>query len=151
MKSSNSSSEAAARREALLKLGLPISLNDLTRGPWRKLLIGMNYVFRRRGVLSFGASLAGGFGRTPLASDRPDVQFHFQPLSLDSYDGGLHPFIETFSRLVGLQLDIDVRRPLPGKMGYRLGRTYAVHAVTLRTRCRGHAFAFRDFDRSRIC
>ncbi|WP_274631283.1 GMC family oxidoreductase [Arvimicrobium flavum] len=76
----------------MLRLKLPISLNDLTRGPWRKLLIGMNYVFRRRGVLSFGASLAGGFGRTPLASDRPDVQFHFQPLSLDSYDGGLHPF-----------------------------------------------------------
>ncbi|WP_457663396.1 GMC family oxidoreductase [Sinorhizobium medicae] len=76
----------------MLKLNLPISLNDLTRGPWRKLLIGMDYVFRRRGVLSFGASLAGGFGRTPLASDRPDVQFHFQPLSLDNYDGGLHPF-----------------------------------------------------------
>lgn len=76
----------------MLRLSRPVSLNDLTRGPWRKLLIGMNYVFRRRGVLSFGASLAGGFARTPLASDRPDVQFHFQPLSLDSYDGGLHPF-----------------------------------------------------------
>lgn len=76
----------------MLELNLPISLNDLTRGPWRKLLIGMNYVFRRQGVLSFGASLAGGFGHTPLATDRPDVQFHFQPLSLDSYDGGLHPF-----------------------------------------------------------
>lgn len=76
----------------MLRLTLPVSLNDLTRGPWRKLLIGMNYVFRRRGVLSFGASLAGAFARTPLASDRPDVQFHFQPLSLDSYDGGLHPF-----------------------------------------------------------
>lgn len=76
----------------MLKLNRPISLNDLTRGPWRKLLIGMSYVFRRQGVLAFGASLAGGFGRTRLASDRPDVQFHFQPLSLDSYDGGLHPF-----------------------------------------------------------
>ncbi len=76
----------------MLRLKHAISLNDLTRGPLRKLLIGMNYVFRRRGILSFGASLAGGFGRTPLASDRPDVQFHFQPLSLDSYDGGLHPF-----------------------------------------------------------
>lgn len=76
----------------MLKLSQPLSLNDLTRGPWRKLLIGMNYVFRRKGVLSFGASLAGGFGCTPLARGRPDVQFHFQPLSLDSYDGGLHPF-----------------------------------------------------------
>ncbi|CAH1692997.1 Alcohol dehydrogenase (acceptor) [Hyphomicrobiales bacterium] len=76
----------------MLQLNLPISLNDLTRGPWRKLLIGMNYLLRRQGVLSFGASLAGGFARSPLASDRPDIQFHFQPLSLDSYDGGLHAF-----------------------------------------------------------
>ena len=75
-----------------LRLNRRISLNDLTRGPARKLAIGMDYLLRRRGVLSFGASLAGGFARTPLSPDRPDVQFHFQPLSLDSYDGGLHPF-----------------------------------------------------------
>ncbi|MBX3538138.1 MAG: GMC family oxidoreductase N-terminal domain-containing protein [Chelatococcus sp.] len=76
----------------MLRLNLPISLNNLTRGPWRKILIGMSYLLRRQGVLSFGASLAGGFARSPLASDRPDIQFHFQPLSLDSYDGGLHAF-----------------------------------------------------------
>lgn len=76
----------------MLRLSRPISLNDLTRGPARKLAIGLDYLLRRRGVLSFGASLAGGFARTPLSPDRPDVQFHFQPLSLDSYDGGLHPF-----------------------------------------------------------
>lgn len=76
----------------MLRLDRPISLNDLTRGPVRKFLIGLDYLFRRRGALSFGASLAGGFARTNLAADRPDIQFHFQPLSLDSYDGGLHPF-----------------------------------------------------------
>lgn len=76
----------------VLRLNRPISLNSLTRGPSRKLLIGLDYLLRRKGVLSFGASLAGGFARTRLSPDRPDVQFHFQPLSLDSYDGGLHPF-----------------------------------------------------------
>lgn len=76
----------------VLRLNRPISLNDISRGPARKLLIGLDYIFRRKGVLSFGASLAGGFACTPLSPDRPDVQFHFQPLSLDSYDGGLHPF-----------------------------------------------------------
>lgn len=75
-----------------LRLNRPISLNNLTRGPLRKLLIGLDYIFRRKGVLSFGASLAGGFARTPLSPDRPDIQLHFQPLSLDSYDAGLHPF-----------------------------------------------------------
>lgn len=76
----------------MLRLNRRVSLNDLTRGPWRKLLIGFDYILRRRGVLSFGASLAGGFARTSLSADRPDIQFHFQPLSLDSYDGGLHAF-----------------------------------------------------------
>ncbi len=76
----------------MLRLNTPISLNSLTRGTWRKMLIAIDYLIHRQGVLSFGASLAGGFARTPLASDRPDIQFHFQPLSLDSYDGGLHPF-----------------------------------------------------------
>lgn len=76
----------------MLRLNSPISINDLTRGAIRKLFIGLEYLLRRRGLLSFGASLAGGFARTSLAADRPDVQFHFQPLSLDSYDGGLHPF-----------------------------------------------------------
>ncbi|MDN5925841.1 MAG: GMC family oxidoreductase N-terminal domain-containing protein [Hyphomicrobiales bacterium] len=76
----------------MLRLNRPISLNNLTRGSFRKLLIGLDYVFRRKGVLSFGASLAGGFARTSLSPDRPDVQLHFQPLSLDSYDGGLHSF-----------------------------------------------------------
>lgn len=76
----------------VLRLNRRISLNDLTRGPSRKALIGLDYLLRRRGVLSFGASLAGAFARTRLSADRPDVQFHFQPLSLDSYDGGLHDF-----------------------------------------------------------
>lgn len=76
----------------VLRLNRSISLNDLTRGPFRRMLIGVEYLLRRKGVLSFGASLAGGFACTPLSPDRPDIQFHFQPLSLDSYDGGLHPF-----------------------------------------------------------
>lgn len=70
----------------------PITLNDSSRSPLQKMMIGMDYVFRRRGALSFGASLAGGFARTDESLDRPDVQFHFQPLSVDSYDTGLHTF-----------------------------------------------------------
>lgn len=69
-----------------------ITINDLTRGPFRRLLVGLDYVTRRRGVLSFGASLAGAFARTSGILDQPDIQFHFQPLSLDSYDAGLHDF-----------------------------------------------------------
>lgn len=70
----------------------PITINDITRGSFRRLMVGLDYLARRRGVLSFGASLAGAFARTSPLLDQPDIQFHFQPLSLDSYDAGLHDF-----------------------------------------------------------
>ena len=70
----------------------PITINDMTRGPLRQLVVGMDYVFRRRGVLSFGASLAGAFVRSATHLDWPDIQLHFQPLSTDKYEEGLHAF-----------------------------------------------------------
>ena len=69
-----------------------ITINDQTRRLAQRAWIGANYVFRRAGPLTFAASLAGGFARAQPDAKRPDVQFHFQPLSLDSYDGKLHPF-----------------------------------------------------------
>ena len=70
----------------------PITLNDQARTAWQRMFIGMDYVFRRRGALTFGASLAGAFARTQPGLASPDVQFHFQPLSVDSYDTGLNKF-----------------------------------------------------------
>ncbi len=70
----------------------PVTLNDQAATAWQRMRIGMDYVFRRRGALTFGASLAGGFGRTEAHLASPDVQFHFQPLSVDSYDTGLNTF-----------------------------------------------------------
>lgn len=70
----------------------PITLNDQAGSLPRRALIGARYLLKRSGPLSFAASLAGAFARTRPDLTRPDVQFHFQPLSLDSYDGRLHPF-----------------------------------------------------------
>jgi len=70
----------------------PITLNDQTRTAWKRMIIGMDYVFRRRGALTFGASLAGAFARTQPELDSPDVQFHFQPLSVDTYHTGLNKY-----------------------------------------------------------
>jgi choline dehydrogenase len=70
----------------------PITLNDHAGTAARRLLIGADYLLRRRGALTFGASLAGAFARTQPDLASPDVQFHFQPLSVDSYDSGLHRF-----------------------------------------------------------
>lgn len=76
----------------VFKTRQPVTLNDTARTPLHKALIGMDYVFRRRGALTFGASLAGAFARTDPRQATPDVQFHFQPLSVDSYDTGLNTF-----------------------------------------------------------
>ncbi len=76
----------------VLKTNQPITLNDRVRSPLQKMKIGLDYLLQRKGPLSFAASLAGAFVRTDPRLQSPDVQFHFQPLSLDSYDGGLHPF-----------------------------------------------------------
>ncbi len=89
----------------VLKTNRPITLNDTVRTPLQRLGAGIDYVLRRRGPLSFCASLAGAFARTDARFTSPDVQFHFQPLSLDSYDGGLHPFS-------GITLSVCQLRPL---------------------------------------
>ena len=77
---------------AVFKTRRPITLNDQARTWAKRMVIGAHYLLRRHGPLSFAASLAGAFARTGPDASRPDVQFHFQPLSLDRYDGGLHPF-----------------------------------------------------------
>jgi len=76
----------------VFKTHQPITLNDHARTAGQRFLIGANYLFRRRGALTFGASLAGAFARTGPELASPDVQFHFQPLSVDSYDTGLNRF-----------------------------------------------------------
>ncbi len=77
---------------AVFKTKDPITINDQVRTLPQRALVGLRYAMWRSGPLSFAASLAGAFARARPDAARPDVQFHFQPLSLDSYDGKLHPF-----------------------------------------------------------
>lgn len=47
---------------------------------WRRLLASpFAFARRRKGELSTNYVVAGGFAKTPLAGDLPDVQFHFVP------------------------------------------------------------------------
>ncbi len=78
--------------KAIFRVRTPMTLNDEARSFAGRMRIGADYVFRRRGPLSFGASLAGAFVRSDPSLGRPDIQFHFQPLSLDGFDRPLHPF-----------------------------------------------------------
>ena len=69
-----------------------ITLNDDMMSLWRKLGIGMNYFFRRRGPLTVSAGLAAAFTRTRPDVPRPDAQYYFINFSMQKRGGLLHPF-----------------------------------------------------------
>ncbi len=76
---------------AVYRCSVP-TLNNEIGNVFRRMLIGMRYVLFRSGPMSMAASQVGVFARTSEDLDRPDIQFHFQPLSSDSPGEGVHDF-----------------------------------------------------------
>ncbi len=70
----------------------PVTLNDELSNPLQKMRAGLQYMTTRSGPLSMAASQVFAFCKTRLSNDRPDIQYHFQPLSADSPGEGLHSF-----------------------------------------------------------
>ncbi len=68
------------------------TLNDEIRNPIHKMLIGLRYFAFRTGPMSMAASQIGIFTGSQPHIERPDIQFHFQPLSSDSPGQGVHDF-----------------------------------------------------------
>jgi choline dehydrogenase len=68
------------------------TLNDELNSPLKRLLVGMQYVFTRTGPLTLAASQVAIFTRSDPSVERPDIQFHMQPLSADKPGDGVHPF-----------------------------------------------------------
>jgi len=68
------------------------TLNNEVNNPIRKMMIGLEYIFKRSGPMSMGASQLGIFCKSHEKLDRPDIQFHIQPLSADSPGEGLHKY-----------------------------------------------------------
>lgn len=68
------------------------TLNDEIRNPVYKMLIGLQYIAFRTGPMSMAASQIGIFTGSQLHIKRPDIQFHFQPLSSDSPGKGVHHY-----------------------------------------------------------
>ncbi|WP_028213980.1 GMC family oxidoreductase [Paraburkholderia mimosarum] len=68
------------------------TLNDEVNHPLRKAWIGLQYAIWRTGPLTLAASQVAIFTRSSPAVERPDIQFHMQPLSADKPGQGAHPF-----------------------------------------------------------
>ncbi len=69
-----------------------ITLNDDMMSLWRKMGIGLNYFFRKRGPLTISAGLAAAFTKTRPDVPRPDAQYYFINFSMQKRGGLLHPF-----------------------------------------------------------
>ena len=68
------------------------TLNDEINHPLRKAWVGLQYALWRTGPLTLAASQVVIFTRSRPGLDRPDIQFHMQPLSADKPGQGAHPF-----------------------------------------------------------
>lgn len=68
------------------------TLNDEVNSLIGKAWVGMQYMLNRTGPLTLAASQVTIFTRSSPEADRPDIQFHMQPLSADKPGEGAHPF-----------------------------------------------------------
>ena len=59
---------------------------------WRRPLMALQYAAMRSGPLTMAPSQVGAFARSSADYDTANLQYHFQPLSLDSWGAGLHLF-----------------------------------------------------------
>ena len=68
------------------------TLNDELNSYFKQFKVGLQYFFSRTGALTLAASQIVIFTKTKPELERPDIQFHFQPLSADKPGDGVHPF-----------------------------------------------------------
>ena len=59
---------------------------------WRRPLMALQYAALRSGPLTMAPSQVGAFAKSSPEQASANLQYHFQPLSLDSWGSGLHPF-----------------------------------------------------------
>lgn len=57
-----------------------------------KILIGLEYLFKRSGPMSMAPSQLGAFAYSSPAQERANVEYHVQPLSLEKFGDPLHRF-----------------------------------------------------------
>jgi choline dehydrogenase len=68
------------------------TLNTLANSLWGKAKIGLEYALKRTGPMSMAPSQLGAFARSGPGQIWPNLQYHVQPLSLESFGEPLHPF-----------------------------------------------------------
>jgi choline dehydrogenase-like flavoprotein len=68
------------------------TLNAMYASMLGRLGMGLDYALRRRGPMTMSPSQLGAFTRSDPTLERPNIQYHVQPPSLDKFGEPLHPF-----------------------------------------------------------
>jgi choline dehydrogenase len=68
------------------------TLNDELNNIFKRGLVGLQYLLNRTGPLTLAASQVTIFTKSNPDVERPDIQFHMQPLSADKPGDGVHEF-----------------------------------------------------------
>ena len=68
------------------------TLNDEVNNMFKQGWVGLQYLLTRTGPLTLAASQVAIFTRSSPSVERPDIQFHMQPLSADKPGDGAHKF-----------------------------------------------------------
>ena len=93
------------------------TLNDEINNPIRRTMMGLEYILKRTGPMSMGASQVCIFTKTQPELETPDIQFHFQPLSADKPGIKMHPFSGVTSSICQLRPEsrgrIAIKSPDP--------------------------------------
>lgn len=68
------------------------TLNTRANSLWGRARIAAEYLLTQSGPMSMAPSQLGLFAKSSPQVETPDLQWHVQPLSLDSWDKPLHPW-----------------------------------------------------------
>ena len=68
------------------------TLNDEVNNIFKRGWVGLQYLVNRTGPLTLAASQVAIFTKSQPQAERPDIQFHMQPLSADKPGDGAHKF-----------------------------------------------------------
>ncbi len=94
------------------------TLNDEVNSLLKQAWVGIQYALTRTGPLTLAASQVAIFTKSDPAVERPDIQFHMQPLSADKPGDGAHKFSAFTSSVCQLRphsrghLEIQSKDPL---------------------------------------
>jgi choline dehydrogenase len=68
------------------------TLNEMNASLFGRAKIFLDFALFRRGPLTMAPSQVGAFTKSDPSQERPNLQYHIQPLSLDKFGDPLHPF-----------------------------------------------------------